>query len=200
MKAFQILVVLCIFQILICEKPGVNQESLQAAFTTSLPFIKSFHPSPFSLSGATSLSGVKISYTEINTKNIQFRFDEYGLLHLKFVNLKCGLTGSFSLGTGKGIRFNTFKSFSAKLSNVSWDETYAVESTKRVDGKYDVKFKSMAESSLTFNVNRLVISNASADQIIQAKNQINRLNYTPFKNHLKKISGLILETLKNRLK
>ena len=200
MKAFQILAVLCIFQILICEKPGVNQESLQAAFTTSLPFIKSFHPSPFSLSGATLLSGVKISYTEINTQNIQFRFDEYGLLHLKFVNLKCRLTGSFSLGKGKGIRFNTFKSFSAKLSNVSWDETYAVESTKRVDGKYDVKFKSMAESSITFNVNRLVISNASADQIIQAKNQINRLNYTPFKNHLKKISGLILETLKNRLK
>jgi len=200
MKIFQILFVLCIFQILICEKPGVNQESLQAAFNTSLPFIKSFHPSPFSLNGATLLSRVRISYTEINKQNIQFRFDEYGLLHLKFVNLKCGLTGSFSLGKAKGFRFNTFKSFSAELSNVSWDETYAVESTKRADGKYDVKFKSMAESSLTFNVFRLVISNASADQIIQAKNQINRLNYTPFKNHLKKISGLILETLQNRLK
>jgi hypothetical protein len=200
MKVFSILIILCIFQILICEKPGINQESLQAAFTTSLPFIKSYHPSPFLLYGSKLLSNVRLSYTEINTQNIQFRFDEFGLLHLKFVNLKCKLTGSFSLGKARGIRFNTFKSFSSELSNVNWEETYAVESTKSADGKYDVKFKSMTESSLTFNVFRLVISNASADQIISAKNQINRLNYSPFKNHLKKISGLILETLKNRLK
>ena len=64
-------------------------------------FIKSFHPPPFSLYGAASLSGVRISITEINTHNIQFRFEEYGLLFFKYVNLKYGLTGFFSFGKAK---------------------------------------------------------------------------------------------------
>ena len=57
------------------------------AFNTSLPFIKSFHPEPFQLTGST-LRNAKLSYTELTSKNIEFKFDEYGLLHLKFFNLK----------------------------------------------------------------------------------------------------------------
>ena len=216
------------------------------AFNTSLPFIKSFHPAPFQLSGST-LRSASLSYTELTSKNIEFKFDEYGLLHLKFVNLKGKVSGSFSaslrpiipvprtikpnkkplsfhetvtapaksLNTLEKVNnkiikptilpkippyFRLLNTYTADLSNIAWEETYAMESTKKADGKYDVKFKSMTESSISYNIFRVTVSRKSKEDENMVKLQIKNLNFTPLKNHLKKISGLILETLKNRLK
>ena len=44
------------------------------------------------------------------------------------------------------------------------------------------------------------MANSSQESQTSAKIQINRLNFAPFKAHLKKMSGLILETLQNKLK
>ena len=206
MKVYSILIIFCFIQTLICDKPGVTQQSLQDAFTTSLPFIKSFHPAPFSLSGS-SLRSAKFSYTELNSNNIQFRFDEFGLLHLKFLSIKGKVTGKISFKIapyiGKCNKTKPFlyrTSFTAELNNINWEETYAVESTKKDDGKYDVKFKSMNESPIAYNIFRVRMRNASKEEETPIKILINKLNFTPFKAHLKKISGLILETLQNRLK
>ena len=247
MQTHSLLILICLLGALICDKVGVNQKTLVEAFNTSLPFIKSFHPAPFQLSGST-LRSASLRYTELTPKNIEFKFDEYGLLHLKFVNLKGKVTGSFSasrtvipkptikpiikampsLPTVKSIpvkslitleKVNTVKkptilpreprippyfrwlnTYTADLSNIAWEETYAMESTKKADGKYDVKFKSMTESSISYNIFRVSVSRGSKEDENMVKLQIKKLNFTPLKNHLKKISGLILETLKNRLK
>ena len=207
MKVYTIFIIFCLLQTLICDKPGVTQQSLQDAFTTTLPFIKSFHPAPFSLSGS-SLRSAKLSYTELNSNNIQFRFDEFGLLHLKFVNIKGQVTGTtFTkhtayLGGKYSIKrpFTFYTSFTAELSNINWEETYAVESNKKADGKYDVKFKSMSESSISYNIFRLSLRNALKEEETTTKIQIKKLNFAPFKSHLKKISGLVLEALQNNLK
>ena len=115
MKFYSLLVLLCFLQTLICDKAGINQESLKEAFTLSLPFIKSFHPSPYSLTGSTKFTNAKFSFTEIGPNNIQFSFDEFGLLHLKFVNLKGKLEGKFLNGRSSGGNFlffpNIFRSF-----------------------------------------------------------------------------------------
>jgi len=201
MKTFSILILFCLIHILICDKDGVTQKTLQEAFNTSLPFIKSFHPSPFTLSGSKSIRP-SLSYTELNSNNIQFKFDEYGLLHLKFVNIKGKLwssTISMSYIDGKR-RFRFINKFTAELDNISWEETYAVESTNRGGGKYDVKFKSMTESSISYNIFRFTMSNSSKEEQIKTKSEIRNLDFSPLKSHLKKISGLILETLQNRLK
>ena len=206
MKVYSILIIFSFIQTLICDKPGVTQQSLQDAFTISLPFIKSFHPAPFSLSGS-SLRTVKLSYTELNSNNIQFRFDEFGLLHLKFLNIKGQVTGTTSTKQTTSIHnieirrpFTFYTSFTAELNNINWEETYVVESTKKDDGKYDVKFKSMNESPIAYNIFRVSIKNGFKEEENSTKIQIYKLNFTPFKAHLKKISGLILETLQNRLK
>ena len=200
MKFYSLLVILCFLQTLICDKAGVNQETLKEAVNLSLPFIKSFHPAPFSLTGSSIISP-KLSYTEIGPNNIQFVFDEFGLLHLKFVNLKGSLKGSlFVKKNGGGFFPYTYASFTCELSNINWEETYAVESTEKAEGKYDVKFKSISDSSVSFNIFRLVMANSSQESQTNAKIQINRLNFAPFKAHLKKMSGLILETLQNKLK
>ena len=96
--------------------------------------------------------------------------------------------------------FKFVNNYSADLSNIAWEETYAVESTKKADGKYDVKFKSMTESSISYNIFRVTLSRSSKENEKMVKLQIKNLNFAPLKSHLKKISGLILETLKNRLK
>jgi hypothetical protein len=202
MQVYSLFILICLLQALICDKAGINQKSLEEAFDTSLPFIKSYHPAPFKLSGS-SLKSVSLSYTELTTKNIQFKFDEFGLLHLKFVNLKGQLSGSFSASSTtkpKGFRFRRLSRFRADLSDITWEETYAVESTKKDDGKYDVKFKSMTETSISYKIFRVTISKAQKAEETNVKLQISKLNFTPLKSHLKKISGLILETLQNRLK
>ena len=203
MQAYSLLILIFLLQALICDKAGINQKSLEEAFDTSLPFIKSYHPAPFKLSGST-LKTASLSYRELTANNIQFKFDEYGLLHLKFVNLKgqvSGIISGSSFTKINGImRFRRLSRYRADLSNITWEETYAVESTKKADGKYDVKFKSMTESSISYNIFRVAITRGQKGEEANVKLQIKNLNFTPLKSHLKKISGLILETLKNRLK
>ena len=237
MQTHSLLILICLLGALICDKVGINQKTLVEAFNTSLPFIKSFHPAPFQLSGST-LRSASLSYTELTPKNIEFKFDEYGLLHLKFVNLKGKVTGSFfaslkpivpvkptikpivkptinpiikpitflptvkslppkKLETANIIKkasilrkmppiFRWSNTYTADLSNIAWEETYAVESTKKADGKYDVKFKSMTESSISYNIFRVTVSRKSKEDENMVKLQIKNLNFTPLKNHLKK--------------
>ena len=203
MKVYSLLILLCFFQSLICESK-IDQETLKAAYTTSLPFIKSFHPAPFRLYGSKFRSA-SLSYTELNENNVQFRYDEFGLLHLKFVNIKAQISGEtttpFYSYTGNAkVSFRRYCNFRAELSNLSWDETYAVDYTKKADGKKDVHFKSMGESQITYNVFRVTMMRGPKEEENNIKAQIRSINFSSFKAHLKKMSGLILETLKNRLK
>ena len=203
MKVYSLLILLCFFQSLICESK-IDQETLKAAFTTSLPFIKSFHPAPFRLYGSKFRS-TSLTYTELNENNVQFKYDEFGLLHLKFVNLKALITGEtntpfFSYSGNTKVSLRKYCSFRAELSNVSWDETYAVDYTQKADGKKDVHFKSMGDTQVTYNVFRVTMNRGPKEEQNNIKAQIRGLNFSPFKAHLKKMSGLILETLKNRLK
>jgi len=205
MKVYSIFIIFCFFQTLICDKPGVTQESLQEAFTTSLPFIKSFHPLPFVLSGS-SLREAKFSFTELNSNNIQFSFDEFGLLHLKFVNLNGKVKGTtFTEYSHRipHIKYNWFMKtdfcdYTAELSNINWEETYSIESTKKADGKYKVKYKGMTDSKISYKI--FGVNGPCKDkegEVATIKFQITKLDFDPFKSYLKKISGLILETLQN---
>ena len=197
MIVYSIFIIFCSLQTLICDKAGVTQQSLQDAFKTSLPFIKSFHPVPFVLNGS-KLILPHLSYTKLNSNNVEFRFDEYGLLHVKFVNLKGRISGLTFIKPKKLFKF--FSNFTAELSNMSWEETYAVESTKKAEGKYDVKFKSISDSSISYNIFRVIMSNGSKEDQNNVKLEIKKLNFAPFKAHLKKASGLILEALQDKLK
>ena len=200
MRVYSLLILLYFLQTLICDKAGVNQESLLAAFNTSLPFIKSFHPSSFSLTGSSLIKDAKLYDTKIGPNNIQFRFDEFGLLHLKFVNLKGRIQGRVFIGK----TFSPISYFSicvCELNNINWEGTYAVESTKRAEGKYDVNFKSISESPVSFNIFKMVLLPTSTKELLDdARFKINKLSFASFNAYLKKISGLILQTLHNRLK
>ena len=199
MKVYSMLIVLCFFQVLICDNEGITEQSLQEAFKTSLPYIKSFHPKYISLTDSI-LNSLQLSYTELTSSNVQFKFDEMGLLHIKFVNLKGKIRGNTM--TQKSKKFYWMKvlaPFIAELSNIGWEETYSVKSKKNADGKYDVRIKSITETPISYNIFKFTMYDGTDEEQIRTKVQIKNLNFTPFKNYLKKISGAILDNLQKKL-
>ena len=199
MKVYSMLIVLCFFQVLICDNEGITEQSLHEAFKTSLPYIKSFHPKYISLTDSI-LNSLQLSYTELTSSNVQFKFDEMGLLHIKFVNLKGKIRGNTM--TQKSKKFYWMKvlaPFIAELSNIGWEETYSVKSKKNADGKYDVRIKSITETPISYNIFKFTMYDGTDEEQIRTKVQIKNLNFTPFKNYLKKISGAILDNLQKKL-
>ena len=195
MKIYSLLILLCILQTLICNKEDELLRELKDALNISLPYIKSFHPEYLTLA-----INANFSYTELNSNNIQFNFDEYGLLHIKFVNIKGQVKA-------KDIPYKTehlfyrlaFTNYTVELNNINWEEAYAVNWTKTNSGKYDVKFKNMTESAISFNIFRVTLQKETKGKKASVEFKIKRLDYTPLKSYLKKISELILETFKQRL-
>jgi len=199
MKAYSIFIVLCFFQALICDNEGVTEQSLQEAFKTSLPYIKSFHPKYISLTDSV-LTSLKLSFTELTSSNVQFKFDNMGLLHIKYVNLKGKLKGDTKTERSKKLNWmKQISPFIAELSNISYEETYSVKSKKNADGKYDIKIKSITSTPISYKIFRFTMYDGSDEEQVKTKVQIKNLNFTPFKNHLKKISGSILDNLQKKL-
>ena len=123
-----------------------------------------------------------------------------GLLHIKFVNLKGKIRGNTM--TQKSKKFYWMKvlaPFIAELSNIGWEETYSVKSKKNADGKYDVRIKSITETPISYNIFKFTMYDGTDEEQIRTKVQIKNLNFTPFKNYLKKISGAILDNLQKKL-
>ena len=202
MKSYSLLILFCFLQTLICDEAGVSQKSLQDALTTSLPYIKSFHQKSFHLLGDETLRQVNLYTTPINSNNVQFIFDEKGILHIKFINLKGELKGYTYFQDKTKRDYIGFAPFTMKLNNISLEEKYSIESTKKNDGKYDVKFKSIDKdnSSVSYNIIKFTMTNYSEDSESLTRYKIRYLNFNPFKQYLQKISELILETLQNKLK
>ena len=199
MKVYSIFIVLCFFQVLICDNEGVTEQSLQEVFKASLPYIKSFHPTSINLTDSI-LSSPKFKYTELTSSNVQFKFDNMGLLHIKFVNLKGKIKGSAPTRLSKKLFWmRKFSPFKAELSNICWEETYSVKSKKMADGKYDIKIKSITESPISYKIFKFTMYDGTDEEQIKTKVQIKNLNFTPFKSYLKKISGAILDNLQKKL-
>ena len=199
MKVYSIFIILCIFQVLICDNEGVNEQSLQEAFKASLPYIKSFHPTFISLTDSV-LNSLQMSYTELTSSNVQFKFDDMGLLHIKFVNLEGKIRGNTMTQKSKKLYWmKVLAPFIAELSNICWEETYSVKSKKMADGKYDIKIKSITESPISYKIFKFTMYDGTDEEQIKTKVQIKNLNFTPFKSYLKKISGAILDNLQKKL-
>ncbi len=193
MKVYSLLILFCFLKTLICGTEGVTLQSLQEALNTSLPFFRSLHPEPF-----TYNIFEKLSFSELKSHNIQFKFDEFGLLHIKFINIKGEVSGrTLPLPNKCAIIYTRYN---AKLNNINWEVTYAIESTKTSNGKYDVKFKSMAESEISYNIFRVDVTRSSHYYKDKDNFVIKKVNLTPLKSYLKEISELILDTLKLKLK
>ena len=202
MKIYSLLIIFCFLNVIICDVEGVNQQSLQEAFTSSLKFINTFHQSEFTIPEYEKFSNLKLNLQQLNSNNVQFRFDEYGLLHIKFVNLKIQIVGNYKFNSGfLGFLFGG--PFTADLMNFSWEHTVAVSSSKN-SGKYYINFKYISESDMFYNL-RFKLNNALKNNDISNsfkngfQNNFKKFNLNNFKEYMKKIIKSIFNSLENNL-
>ena len=191
----------CLLQALICSTVGLNEQSLKDAATKTLKYSRVYHQGTTKLEDKGILQNVKFNYSPLTLDNIQFRFDEYGLLHIRFANLKATVEGNRKIG-----RFTSFKVFSAKINNFSWEQVFVVSKRDLGNGKLDIKYKPTEESPVNFSIT-LHNQNNSPDKkkFNEAMEKftlasLKSLDFTPIKNQLKKVAQLILETLQSDLK
>ena len=190
----KLLIICCLLQALICSTDGVNEQSLIDAANKTLKYAKAYHEGYINLEDKTPFVNLKFNYSALTPENIQFRFDEFKLLHIKFVNIKGILSGKYQYK--KYYLFTVNSEFNAHLYNVSWEQTFAVSQNVLEDGKIDIKFKSTEQSKVTFNIFRLTSEQKYNDAI---KNGLLTLEYKSLRNQLNKISNLIFETLQSDL-
>ena len=201
MKALPILVTFCLFQALMCISLEVTTEALNSAVTKSAPFLKVFHQETLALSNRESLSNLKLQYSVLNPWNIQFKFDDFGLLHIKYVNLKIKVTGQSKVSV---IAFRLLSRFTAELTNFSWEQVYAVKVSDLGNGKVSLKKTKTSEGEASFNINKLTIQNIDPkankqDLEANIKIQLKLINLDPLKQQLRKVTDLIFETLQAEL-
>ena len=197
MKALPILVTFCLLQALICVSLEITTESLNSAVMKSAPFLKVFHQPSLSLSSREYLSNLKLEYPVLTPGNFQFKFDDFGLLHIRYVNLRLKVTGFNKVSV---IAFRLSSQFSAELTNFSWEQIYAVKVIDNGNGKVDLKKTKTSEIEANFNINKLVTQKIDprankVDVEANIKSQLKLLNLDPLKQQLRRITDLIFETL-----
>ena len=201
MKTLTILVTFCLLQALMCISLEVTEESLKKAVVESVPFLKVFHQESLKIDNKESLSNLVLKYPVLNSGNIQFKFDDFGLLHIKYVNLKLILSGR---NKSKVYAFSFSSDFTAELTNFSWEQIYAVKVSDLGNGKVDLKKTKTSELAINFNINKLTTQKINQKYSIKdietiIKNQITQLNLEPLKAQLRKVTELIFETLQSDL-
>jgi len=197
-----LLIIFCLLQALNNSTVGLNEQSLKDAAVKTLQNSKVNHQESFKLESKGSLVyDPKLSYSPLTSDNIQFRFDEYGLLYIKYVNLNITASGSHKFNF-----YNSLSSFTARLDDFSWEQSFVVLKNDLDNGKLDIQFKSNEESEIKFNVTILPYGDKIKDDNFYKlfKNYIKlgleNHDFNPLKIKLRKISQLILETVQSDLK
>jgi hypothetical protein len=129
-----------------------------------------------------------LNYPPLTLDNIQFRFDEYGLLHIKFVNLKLTITGKHNYAF---MFFRGDAPFIVKLNDFNWEQVFVVAKKELDNGKLDIKFKPSEESKFSYNIivynsKTINFGTMKINFTDKIKNGIINLDFTPFKTQLKK--------------
>jgi len=199
MKAYTLLILLAVFQVLFCKIEGLTEAKLQEAFTKAQPFIKTFQQQSFPIPKNTRFNKVSLQVGVLNKNNTKFKIDEHNILHVSFVNLNAKMTGQFKYN--QALKSSPFASFTANLTNMTYTEQYMVNVTKAKTGKSVFKFKKMGQNHLDFKVKKVEFSNFKEEKkgtktlaVKAASAGIKNLNYKGFLGHLHKILNLILDT------
>ena len=159
MKIFSLLIFCCYIQLLFCYLEEANDQTFQEAFIKSIPYINKNFPSIIDFLNSKDFQNVKIEYSDLTLNNVQFIEDEFGLLHIKFVNLTVntkGIEGMFPLNK------QLLENFTYGFDNLTLEETIAHKGKKDSNGKYKIKYLHVYEPNLMYNFRKISISETNA--------------------------------------
>ena len=201
MKVYSLLILLCFLETLVCDIEGLNATLLHKTFNSSIQYLRAFHPEPFYVllkSPLNALSNLRLGYADLNGKNVEFKFDEFGMLHVKYINLKLNVSGKYASTYRRYYKFYT--SFTAELINASLEQIYGVKSQKLENGKYDIKFGHLSDSEVSFNVVKLYKISSGSNIQKSIKTLMADIDFTPLKLHFQKVTNVVLDKLSSNLK
>ena len=200
MKAYTLLILFSFFQILFCDLEGLSLSKLHEIYVKTLPYMKAFHPDFITIPFTFKFLLPKFNYLEFSANNTNFTLDEYNVLHVKFVNLQGKMTGKFK--AGNIWQTGAYEDFVANLTNITYEESYNVKTTKESNGKYSFKYRKIGEGELNFKVSlNFTSSNLKNKDLYtnMATSGIKNLNFTEFRRHLSKMQVLILDNVATEL-
>ena len=196
MKTCYLIGLFCLLSVILCDTHGVTVEALKASFKDGLNFIKAFHKKTYNL-GKIGVTRATLTNPLLTEKNIDFKV-ESGLVRVLFQNIKLTLSGSAKIQKSQ---FKEYTNFGAHLESFKYELGYTVSSNKLTTGHYEVKYSKTSETGPSFNIVKLTSKFTGLPDIDeQLKNKIKALDFTPYKEYLKKIANLALETLPNHMK
>ena len=199
MRAYTLLILFSFFQVLFCDLEGLSISKLQEIYVKSLPYMKAFKPESIFIPSSFRLRNLKFNYVDLSNNNANFTFDEFNVLHVKFVNLKAKLNGQYR--SGNYYKTGGTYNFEANLTNITYEQSFNVITTKQTDGKYAFKYKKISAGEIKFKVNL----NFTSDFINKefhttvVRSNLNNLNYNEFTSHLSKLQTLLLDNVANEL-
>ena len=200
MNSKLILLINILQTLIVCDIEGVTLESIKEAFITSLPYIKSFRPKSISSIGSPPFHVADITYEELTPDNVEFRFDEFQDLYIKFVKLKLNIKGQLHATKRSLSKFKIVDLYTAKLYDVNYEEKFWLRTTKKEEGKYGLRYSHCGESKVSFKVASFIVEKDATETASFYKSQINKFSFHYFQNHLKQLSKIILQALENKLK
>ena len=199
MRAYTLLIVFTFFQVLFCDLDGLSSSKLQEIYVKSLPYIKAFHPENIYVPSTWKYTGLKFNYKELANNNTNFTFDEFNVLHVKFVNLQAKLNGTYRIGR---IWNAEYRNFNATLDNITYGQSFNVLVTKNQNGTKTFKYKKIGEAELSFKVKSFNFTSDFSNKNLYldvAKSGLKNLNLKEFSSNLSKMIKLILDHVQTEL-
>ena len=200
MKVYSLLILLCL-ETLICDIERLNATLFHETFNSSIQYLRAFHPKPFYVLLKPPLNkwtNIVLNYAYLNGKNVEFKFDEFGMLHVKYINLKLNLNGKFASNDRRNYRYYT--SFTAELINSSVEQIYSVKSQKLENGKNGIKYRHLNDSEVSFKAIKIYKNSSGSKMQNSIKTLIKNINFSPLKSELKKVTNVVLDKLSSNLK
>jgi hypothetical protein len=193
MRVYTLFILFSFFQILFCDLEGLSISKLNEIYVKSLPYMKAFHPEEIKVPTNFKYLRLKFNYDELTKNNTNFTYDEFNVLHVKFVNLQAKLNGSYRIGNFWD--FN-YQNFTAILDNITYEQSFNVVINKQQNGTKTFKYKKIGETEISFKVKSF---NFTADfskkelYLSTGKSGIRNLNFKEFRTILSRMQTLLLD-------
>ena len=145
MRASTLLILFSFFQVLFCDLDGLTRSQLHDIYVKSLPYLKAFHPESITIPSSWKYMNLKFNYNELTNNSTDFKFDEFNVLHVKFVNLQAKLNGTYRTGS---FWTPNYRDFVSVLNNITYEQTFNVLVNKNPNGTKTFKYKKVGVGHL----------------------------------------------------
>ena len=195
MKAYTLLVLFSVFQVLFCAIEGLNATKLHDFYVKKLPYLKTLQNASYVIPKSVRYNKVSLKLNPLDKNNTKFVIDDLNVIHVKFTGLNAKLSGQFKYN--RALKNSSFNKFNATLTNLTLEQQFLVNVTKAKNGKKTFRFKKSGQTPLTFKVQKVEFvdfkdSKTKPLAVKAAAGSIKNLNFKNVAHQLGKLQLLIL--------